>query len=68
MFFAAQPFSVVAVSGGYSLAVASRLLIAVASLVGEHSLWGALASEVAAHGHSSCSSQALELRLNSCWA
>ena len=68
MLFAAQPFSVVAVSGGHSLAVGSGLLIAVASLVGEHSLQGALASEVAAHGLSSCSSQALEHRLNSCWA
>ena len=32
-------FSLVAVSRGYSLLVAHRLLIAVASLVAEHGLW-----------------------------
>ena len=55
-------FLVVA-SRGYSLVVVHGLLIAVASLVVEH---GALGQE----GFSSCGSQALEHRLNSCgtWA
>ena len=45
-------FSLVVVSGSYSLAVVSGLLIAVASLVG-HKLWGMKASVVVAHGLSS---------------
>ena len=42
------------------------LLIAVVSRVAEHGLWGSWASAVGAHGLSSCSSQALECRLNNC--
>ena len=45
-----------------------RLLTGVASLVAEHRLKGALASVVAARGLNSCSSRALEHRLNSCGA
>ena len=46
------------------------LLIVVTFLVAEHGLSGMWASVVAAHGLSSCGSQALEHRLNSCgtWA
>ena len=51
--------------GGYSLAVVCGLLTAV-SLIAEHGFWGAQASVVAAHGLSSCGSQALEHRLSSC--
>ena len=49
---------------GFSLVAAHGLLIVVASLVVEHVLQGAQASVVAAHGLSSCSSQALEHRLS----
>ena len=42
-------FPLVAVSGGYAIAVL-WLLIAVASLMVEHGLWGTRASVVAAHG------------------
>ena len=48
---------------GLSLVVVGGLLIVVASLV-EHGLWGTLASVVVAHGLSSCSSWALEHRLD----
>ena len=48
---------------GFALVVVRRLLIAVASLVVEHGLWGVRASFVA-HGLSSCSSWSLEHRLN----
>ena len=41
-------FSLIAVSGGYSPVVVCELLIAAASLVGEHSLEGVRASGVAA--------------------
>ena len=43
-----------------------KLLIAVASLVVERGLRGARASVAAAHGLSSCSSWALEHRLDRC--
>ena len=50
-------FSLVVVSGRFSLVVVGRLLTAVASLVAEHKLWGAqlqepwhVGSVVAAHG------------------
>ena len=55
--------SLVATSGGFSLVVVYRLLIAVASLVVERGLWGVRASFVA-HGLSSCSSWSLEHKLN----
>ena len=45
-----------------------RLLIAVASLVAEHGLYGVWDSVVAAHGLSSCRPRALEHRLSSCGA
>ena len=48
---------------GFSLVAAHGFLIVVASLV-EHVLQGAQALVVAAHGLSSCSSQALEHRLS----
>ena len=53
------------VSGGYSLVV-SRVLTAVASLVEEHWRQSTLAAAVATYGFSSCGSQVLEHRLNSC--
>ena len=43
---------------GLSLAAEGGLLIAVASLVGEHGLWGAWASVVIACGFHSCGTQA----------
>ena len=58
--------SLVAVSGGYSLAAVLGLLISVAFLVPEHELKGAWASVAMAGGLRSCSSWALEHRLNSC--
>ena len=39
-----EGFSLVAVSGGYSLVVVCGLLIAAASLVAEHGPWGTWAS------------------------
>ena len=39
-------FSLVAVSGGYSLLQCSGFLIAVASLIAQHGLWGMWALEV----------------------
>ena len=59
-------FSLVAANGSYSLIVVHGLLIMVASLVAEHGLKGSQASVAAACGLSSCGSQALEHRLNSC--
>ena len=59
-------FSLVAVSGGYSLAVVCGLLTAVVSLVAEHGLQGAGASVLVARDLRSCGSQALEHRLNGC--
>ena len=52
-------FSLVAASGGYAPVAARRLLVAVASVVVEHQLDGQA-------GFSSCGSQALKHRLNSC--
>ena len=40
-------FSLVVASGGYSLVAVCGLLIAVASLIAEHGLWGSRASVVA---------------------
>ena len=51
---------------GSSVVVMCRLLIVVAFCVVEHRLQGAQASAVVACELSSCSSQALEHRLNSC--
>ena len=61
-------FSLVPASGGYSLVAVLRLLIEVASLVGEQGLQDEWASVVAACGLSSRGSQALEHRLSSCGA
>ena len=58
-------FSLVAASRSYSLVVVHWLLTEVASLV-EHRLSCVQASAVAVCGLSSCSSQALEHRLDSC--
>ena len=57
-------FSLVAESGGYSVAVVRGPLIAVASLV-KHRLKGAWASVATSHRLLSCGSRALEHRLNS---
>ena len=43
-------FSLVVVSGGYSPVLVLRLLIVVASHVGEHGLYGTGASVVSTHG------------------
>ena len=59
-------FSLVAASRSSSPAAVHRFLIAVASLVAEHGLYGVQASVVAACGLSSCGSWSLEHRLNSC--
>ena len=48
VFVAARGLSLVAASGGYSLAVVHGLLISMASLVTEHGLWVAQASVVVA--------------------
>lgn len=61
-----EGFSLVAMSGGYSLAVLLGLLVAAASLVEQRGLQGALTSVAAALGFNSCSSRALEHRLSSC--
>ena len=58
-------FSLVAESGGYSLAVVGRLLIAVAYPVAEHGLPGTQASVAAARGLRGYGSWASEHRLNS---
>ena len=59
-----------ALTGGYSLVTVHRLLNAASSLAVEHRLQGTQTSVAAAHAFSSCGSQALEHRLNSCgtWA
>ena len=54
----------VASSGGGSLVVMLRLLIAVASLLVEYGLQGMRASVVAMLGLNSCGSRALECRLS----
>ena len=59
-------FSLFVVSGGYSPVAVHGLLIAMASLVVEHRLYGSQASVAEAHGLRSCGSWALEHRLNSC--
>ena len=43
-------FSLVAMSGGYSVGAVHRLLIAVVCLIGEHRLYGVRASVVSARG------------------
>ena len=58
-------FSLVVASGDYCLAVCARLTV-VAPLIVRHGLQGAWASVVALRGLSSCGSQTLEHRLNSC--
>ena len=65
---AAQAFSLIAVSGSYSLVALHGLLTAVSSLVTEHELYGTWASAGAARGLRGCRLQALEHRLNSCGA
>ena len=57
-------FSLFVVSGGYSPVAVHGLLIAMASLVVEHRLYGSQASVAEAHGLRSCGSWALEHRLN----
>ena len=57
--------SLILASEGQSLVVLYRLLIVVAPLVVEQGLWGAQSLVVAAYRLSSCSSWALEHRLNS---
>ena len=67
VFVAVRGLSLVAASGGYSVAVRG-FLIAVASLVAEHRLQ-ALGFQLLSHsGFSSCGSRALERRLSSCGA
>ena len=53
---------------GYSLVAVCGFLFVVASLVAEHGLWGLWGSVVGVHSLSTCSSLALEHRLNSCGA
>ena len=60
-------FSLVAGSGGHSLGVVCRLLIAVAYCCGPQVL-GSRASVVVVPGLSSCGSQALEHGLSRCGA
>ena len=50
VFAAVRGLSLVAASGGYSLGVVCGFLVAVASLVAEHRLYGLQASVVAARG------------------
>ena len=59
-------FSLVTASGGYPEIAVSALLIGVASFVAKHGREGTWALIAAACGLSSCSSQALDDRLNSC--
>lgn len=63
-------FSLAVVSRGYAIVVVSGLLTVVACLFTVHGLQGTWASLLAACGLSSCGSQALWHRLNSCgtWA
>ena len=61
-------FSLVVASGGYSLAGVPGLLIAVASLIVVHRLWGVWASVTAAQGLSSFGSRTPEHRLSRCGA
>ena len=66
LFHCCAGFSLVVASRAYSLVTVHRLLIAKASLAAEQGLQGASESLVAARGLSSCGSQTLEHRLNSC--
>ena len=59
-------FPLAAARGGGSLVAVHRLLVAAASLLVELGLLGVWASVAEAHRPSSCSSWALEHRLNSC--
>ena len=59
-------FPPVEASGNYLLVLVHRLLLAVPFLVVEHKLQGTQALVAVACGASSCSSRALEHRLNSC--
>ena len=59
-------FSLVVESKGSFLVVMWGPVLAVASLIVEHRLWSARASVAVAYGLSSCGSQALGHRLNSC--
>ena len=68
VFVAECRLSLVAVKGRCSLVLVHRLLIAVASFVAEHGLWGPWPSEVAPAELSSCDTQALEHRLRNCGA
>ena len=58
--------ALVAARRGYSLVKGLRLFVEAVSLFAEHGFLGPGASIVAASGVSSCSSQALDHRLNSC--
>ena len=64
-FSASRGYPLVAASRGCPLVAVHGLLNAVVSLVAEHRLWGMLASVIVVPGLSSCSSGALEHRLNS---
>ena len=66
--YCCESFYLVAGSEGCSLVAVGGLTIVVASLVGEHRLWGAWTSVVGACGLRTCSSWALEHGLNSCGA
>ena len=59
-------FSLAAASGGHSPVAVCRLLPALASLVGEHGLWGAQSVLAVACGLSGCDSRALQHRLSIC--
>ena len=50
----------------YSLVAVQGFLVAVASLVEGHGLWGTRVSVAVAHGLRSCGSRAPDHRLNSC--
>ena len=65
VFIALRTFLKLRRAGASPVAVCG-LLVAVVSLVAEHSLWEPRASAVVACGLSSCISWALDLRLNSC--
>ena len=59
-------FSLVKASEGFPIVAVSTLLTGVASFVAKHGLEGTWTLVAAACGLSSCSSQALDHRLNSC--
>ena len=50
IFVAARGFSLVAASEGHSLVAVGKFLIAVASPIAEHRLWGTQVSVVSTHG------------------